>query len=120
MRAPTSDLWTDGGVLGARGRTNGGRTGGPWRDARPASVGAPRGVRELQGRPRGTRRLGKARDLGRHAAQTPKVAGGEGAVHTGAPARQRRDAARFRRICFILGHFEHVFLPIFEQKCTRC
>jgi hypothetical protein len=36
-------------------RTNGGRTDGPWRGARPASEGSPRGVQELQGRPRGTR-----------------------------------------------------------------
>jgi hypothetical protein len=40
---------------------DGGRTDGPRRGARPASEGSPRGVRELQGRSRDARRLGKAR-----------------------------------------------------------
>jgi hypothetical protein len=37
----------------------------------------------------------------------------------GAPERRRRDAARFLRYSFSLGYFEHVFLPIIEQKCTK-
>jgi hypothetical protein len=51
---------------------DGGRTSGPRSGARPASEGSPLGVRELQGRPRGTRSLGKARGLGRRAARMPR------------------------------------------------
>jgi hypothetical protein len=59
------------------------------------------------------------RGLGRRAAWTPRVADGQGAARAGAPARRRRDAARFQRNNFRLGYFEHVFLPIFELKCTK-
>jgi hypothetical protein len=37
----------------------------------------------------------------------------------GAPARATSRRSRFWRNCFILGHFEHVLLPIFELKCTK-
>jgi hypothetical protein len=37
----------------------------------------------------------------------------------GAPARRRGGAPKFWRCSFRLDHFEHVFLPIFEQKCTK-
>jgi hypothetical protein len=49
-----------------------GRTGGPRSGARPPSEGSPRGVRELEGRPPGARCLGKAHDLSRRVARTPK------------------------------------------------
>jgi hypothetical protein len=49
-----------------------GWTGGPRSGARPVSEGSPRGVRELRGRPRGARCLGKARGLGRRASRTPR------------------------------------------------
>jgi hypothetical protein len=98
---------------------DGGRTSCPRRGARPASEGSPRGMRELRGWPRGTRCLGKARGLGRRVARMPRVADGQGAARTGAPAWRRCDEARFQRNDFRLGYFELVFPPIFELKCTK-
>jgi hypothetical protein len=71
--------------------------------------------------PRCTRCHGKAHGLGRCAAS-------EGAGGIGRRGRRGAGAAgagygaahaRFRRDRFILGHFDHDFLPIFELKCIR-
>jgi hypothetical protein len=108
---------TDGPTAASRGArvwTNGGPTGGPWWDARPASVGTPRGVRELQGAA-----LGHAAPWEGAQPWSARGSDAEGGGRPrrgthGRPAQRRHDATWSRRDCFILGHFEHVFLPILE------